>query len=31
VAGKKVGVLVCGSNIDFDSFERHFRQAEKAS
>ena len=23
LAGKKVGVLVCGSNIDFDSFERH--------
>jgi threonine dehydratase len=28
VAGMKVGVLVCGSNIDFDSFERHIRQAE---
>ena len=28
VAGKKVGVLLCGSNIDFDSFERHIRQAE---
>jgi threonine dehydratase len=23
LAGKKVGVLVCGSNIDFDSFQRH--------
>ena len=23
LAGKRVGVLVCGSNIDFDSFERH--------
>jgi threonine dehydratase len=31
VAGKKVGVLVCGSNIDFDSFERHIRQAEAAA
>ena len=28
VGGMKVGVLVCGSNIDFDSFERHIRQAE---
>ena len=28
LAGKKVGVLVCGSNIDFDSFERHVRQAQ---
>jgi threonine dehydratase len=28
VAGLKVGVLVCGSNIDFDSFERDIRQAE---
>ncbi len=28
LAGKKVGVLVCGSNIDFESFERHIRQAE---
>jgi len=28
LAGKRVGVLVCGSNIDFDSFERHIRQAE---
>jgi threonine dehydratase len=28
LAGKKVGVLVCGSNIDFDTFERHLRQAE---
>jgi threonine dehydratase len=27
LAGKKVGVLVCGSNIDFDTFERHMRQA----
>lgn len=27
LAGKKVGVLVCGSNIDFDTFERHVRQA----
>ena len=31
VAGMKVGVLICGSNIDFDSFERHIRQAEAAS
>jgi len=31
VAGMKVGVLVCGSNIDFDSFERHIRQAEAAA
>ncbi|MEA3030613.1 MAG: threonine dehydratase [Sphingomonadales bacterium] len=31
LAGKKVGVLVCGSNIDFDSFERHMRQAESSS
>ena len=31
VAGMKVGVLVCGSNIDFDSFERHIRQAETAA
>ena len=30
LAGMKVGVLVCGSNIDFDSFERHIRQAEAA-
>lgn len=30
LAGKKVGVLVCGSNIDFDSFEKHIRQAEPA-
>jgi threonine dehydratase len=30
LAGKKVGVLVCGSNIDFDSFARHIRQAEAA-
>lgn len=28
LAGRKVGVLVCGSNIDFDSFETHLRQAE---
>ena len=28
LAGKKVGVLVCGSNIDLDSFERHVRQAD---
>ena len=27
LAGKKVGVLVCGSNIDFDTFEKHVRQA----
>ena len=25
LAGKNVGVLVCGSNIDFDTFERHIR------
>jgi threonine dehydratase len=25
LAGKKVGVLVCGSNIDFDTFEKHMR------
>jgi len=32
VAGMKVGVLVCGSNIDFATFERHIRQAgEKAA
>jgi threonine dehydratase len=31
LAGKKVGVLVCGSNIDFDSFERHIRQADATS
>jgi threonine dehydratase len=31
VAGMKVGVLVCGSNIDFDSFERHIRQSEQAA
>jgi threonine dehydratase len=31
VAGMKVGVLVCGSNIDFDTFERHIRQAEQAA
>lgn len=28
LAGMKVGVLVCGSNIDFQTFERHIRQAE---
>ena len=27
LAGKKVGVLVCGSNIDLDTFERHVRAA----
>ncbi len=27
LAGKKVGVLVCGSNIDLDTFEKHVRQA----
>ena len=27
LAGKKVGVLVCGSNIDLDTFEKHLRQA----
>ena len=31
LAGMKVGVLVCGSNIAFDSFERHIRQAEAAA
>ncbi len=31
VAGMRVGVLVCGSNIDFDSFERHVRQADAAT
>jgi threonine dehydratase len=31
VAGLKVGVLVCGSNIDFATFERHIRQAEAAA
>ena len=31
LAGRKVGVLICGSNIDFDSFERHIRQAEPAA
>jgi len=30
LAGKKVGVLVCGSNIDFATFEKHIRQAEQA-
>ena len=28
LAGKRVGVLVCGSNIDFDTFEKHIRQAD---
>jgi len=27
LAGKKVGVLVCGSNVDLDTFEKHVRQA----
>ena len=27
LTGKKVGVLVCGSNIDFDTFEKHIRAA----
>ena len=31
LAGKKVGVLVCGSNIDFDTFEKHIRQAPPTS
>ena len=31
LAGKKVGVLVCGSNIDFDTFERHMRQVPAAN
>ena len=31
LAGKKVGVLVCGSNIDFATFEKHIRQAEQAA
>ena len=26
--GRKVGVLVCGSNIDLDTFETHVRQAD---
>lgn len=26
LAGMKVGVLVCGSNLDFDTFEKHVRQ-----
>jgi len=30
VAGMKVGVLLCGSNIDFETFARHIRQAEAA-
>jgi threonine dehydratase len=30
LAGKKVGVLVCGSNIDLDTFEKHVRQAPEA-
>jgi len=28
LAGKQVGVLVCGSNIDFETFERQIRQAQ---
>lgn len=28
LSGKKVGVLVCGSNIDLETFEKHVRQAE---
>jgi threonine dehydratase len=28
LAGRKVGVLLCGSNIDLDTFERHVRQAD---
>jgi threonine dehydratase len=31
LAGKRVGVLICGSNIDFDSFDRHIRQAEASA
>jgi threonine dehydratase len=31
LAGTKVGVLVCGSNIDFATFERHIRQAPPIS
>ena len=31
VAGLKVGVLVCGSNIDFDTYERHMVQAQAAA
>jgi threonine dehydratase len=31
LAGKKVGVLVCGSNIDFDTFEKHIREAPAAA
>ena len=27
LAGKKVGVLLCGSNIDLDTFDKHVRQA----
>jgi len=29
LAGKKVGVLVCGSNIDFDTFEKHIRAVKE--
>jgi threonine dehydratase len=31
VAGRKVGVLVCGSNIDFDTYERHMKQTAEAT
>jgi len=31
LAGKKVGVLVCGSNIDFDTFDKHIRAADPSS
>ena len=31
LAGMKVGVLVCGSNIDFETFERHITQAGQAA
>jgi threonine dehydratase len=31
LAGMKVGVLVCGSNIDFDSFEKHMRTVPAAN
>ncbi len=27
--GKRVGIIVCGSNIDIDTFARHIRDAEK--
>jgi threonine dehydratase len=26
--GKRVGLIVCGSNIDIDSFAQHVRQGE---